>query len=150
MNTFSNAFRAEVIRMARKELKPELQGMRKTLTAHRSEIAALKREVKALTSQLRTAQRQVHPPLATSVTENNTPSRKRGRKWVFDAEKLKAKRAALGLSQKDMAKLLHTSSISLYKWESGKVIPRSAHLQQIHEVLQIGKRQLLATLSENS
>lgn len=149
MNTFSNAFRAEVIRMARKELKPELQGMRKTLTAHRSEIAALKREVKALTSQLRTAQRQVHPPLVTSVTENNTPSRKGGRKWVFDAEKLKAKRAALGLSQKDMAKLLHTSSISLYKWESGKVIPRSAHLQQIHEVLQMGKRQLLATLSEN-
>lgn len=69
---------------------------------------------------------------------------------MFDAEKLKARRAALGLSQKDMAKLLHTSSISLYKWESGKVIPRSAHLQQIHEVLQIGKRQLLATLSENS
>ena len=49
MNTFSNAFRAEVVRMARKELKPELQGLRKALTHHRSEIAALKREVKALT-----------------------------------------------------------------------------------------------------
>lgn len=46
MNTFSNAFRAEVVRMARKELKPELQGMRKAITSHRSEIAALKREVK--------------------------------------------------------------------------------------------------------
>ncbi|WP_312129170.1 hypothetical protein [Diaphorobacter nitroreducens] len=52
MNTFSNAFRAEVVRMARKELKPELQGMRKAITGHRSEIAALKRKALALLNPL--------------------------------------------------------------------------------------------------
>eukprot|EP01036_Dinobryon_divergens_P008677 gene8677-11609_t len=53
------AISGEIVRMARKELKPELQGLRKAITGHRSEIAALKREVKALTSQLKATQRQV-------------------------------------------------------------------------------------------
>ena len=45
--------------MARKELRPELQGMRKAVTSHRSGIAALKREVKALASQLKATRRHV-------------------------------------------------------------------------------------------
>ena len=58
----------EVVRMARKELKPELQNMRKAITSHRSEIAALKREVKSLTSQLKVTQRK------TKVGGGATPS----------------------------------------------------------------------------
>ncbi|KAB2896064.1 MAG: transcriptional regulator, partial [Burkholderiaceae bacterium] len=46
MTAFSDAFRAEVLRMARKEIKGELGNLRKTVTTQRSEIAALKREVK--------------------------------------------------------------------------------------------------------
>lgn len=36
--------------MARKEIKADVGGLRKTVTAQRSEIAALKRDVKALTA----------------------------------------------------------------------------------------------------
>lgn len=147
MTTFSNAFRSEVIRMARKELKPELQGMRKSLTAHRSEIAELKREVKSLTSQLKAAQRQVKTPAKAEV-EEEAPTRKSGRKWVFKPEALAAKRTELGISQKDMATLLQASSLSVYKWESGKANPRAAQLERIHEVLGLGKRKALALLAE--
>jgi len=148
MNTFSNAFRAEVVRMARKELKPELQGMRKAITGHRSEIAALKREVKALTSQLKATQRQVKAtdaPKAKEVTEDVTP--KKSRQIHFDAQALIEKRAALGLTQKQMAQLLGASSLSVYKWETGHVHPRAAQLERIAEVLKLGKRKAQALLN---
>src|SRR3989344_3876125 len=141
MNTFSNAFRAEVVRMARKELKPELQGMRKAITGHRSEIAALKREVKALTSQLKATD----APKAKAVTEETTP--KKSRQIQFDAQVLIDKRAALGITQKQMAQLLGASSISVYKWETGHVHPRAAQLERISEVLKLGKRKALALLN---
>lgn len=147
MTTFSNAFRSEVVRMARKELKPELQGMRKSLTAHRSEIAALKREVKSLTSQLKAAQRQVKAP-AKAAVEEEAPARKGGRKWVFKPEALAAKRAEFGLSAKEMGKLLQAGHLSVYRWEAGKAHPRAAQLERIHEVLGLGKRKALALLAE--
>ncbi|KQW32808.1 transcriptional regulator [Acidovorax sp. Root275] len=147
MNTFSNAFRAEVVRMARKELKPELQGMRKAITGHRSEIAALKREVNALTSQLKATQRQVKTtdaPKAKAATGGVTT--KKSKQIPFDAQVLIDKRAALGITQKQMAQLLGASSISVYKWETGHVHPRAAQLERIAEVLKLGKRKALALL----
>lgn len=147
MTTFSNAFRAEVVRMARKELKPEIQGMRKALTSHRSEIAVLKRDVKALTSQLKAAQRQVKAP-AKAAVEEEPPARKSGRKWVFKPEALAAKRAELGLTAKEMGKLLQAGHLSVYRWETGKAYPRAAQLMRIHEVLNLGKRKALALLAE--
>ena len=147
MTTFSDAFRSEVVRMARKELKPELQGMRKSLTAHRSEIAALKREVKSLTSQLKAAQRQVKAPANASEVDA-PPARKGGRKWVFKPEALAAKRAELGLTAKEMGKLLQAGHLSVYRWETGKAYPRAAQLERIHAALGLGKRKALALLAE--
>lgn len=135
--------------MARKELKPELQGMRKALTSHRSEIAALKREVKTLTSQLKAAQRLTKATAAPAATaEEALPSRKGGRKWVFKPEALTAKRGELGITAKDMARLLQASPLSLSKWEAGKANPRAAQLIRIREVLSLGKRNALAKLSK--
>lgn len=148
MNTFSNAFRAEVVRMARKELKPELQGMRKAITSHRSEIAALKREIKALTSQLKTTQRQVKvADVPNAETGANEASPKKARHIQFNAQALAEKRAAFGITQKEMAQLLGASSLSVYKWESGQVHPRAAQLERIAEVLKLGKRKALALLN---
>lgn len=145
MNTFSNAFRAEVVRMARKELKPELQGLRKALTHHRSEIAALKREVKALTSLVKTAQRQVKSDVPRAPAEAKTV--RKPRQTGFEAQALLDKRTALGLTQKDMATLLGASSLSVYKWESGQVQPRAAQMERIAVVLAMGKRKALAALA---
>lgn len=148
MNTFSNAFRAEVVRMARKELKPELQTLRKAITSHRSEIAALKRELKALSSQLKTTQRQFKPtdgPQAKAAIDEAVP--KKQKHFEFTAQALLEKRASLGVTQKEMAKLLGVSPLSVYKWESGQVHPRAAQLDRIAEVLQLGKRKALARLN---
>ena len=145
MNTFSNAFRSEVIRMARKELKPELQDLRKTLTNHRSEIAALKREMKTLASLLKTTQRQVKT-VGAPVKAVKAPVSKAPPQTHFQADALREKRSVLGLTQKEMAKLLNASALSVYKWESGQVLPRAAQLERIAEVLRMGKRTALAKL----
>lgn len=157
MNTFSNAFRTEVVRMARKELKPELQGMRKAITGHRSEIAALKREVKSLTSKVRQLERQVergHTVVKRAAPDSIAPASasapRRGRQFVFNHEALIAKRAQFDFTQAEMAKVLHVSSASLYKWETGTVTPRAAQIDRLKEVLKMGVRRARAELAQLS
>jgi DNA-binding transcriptional regulator YiaG len=146
MNTFSNAFRAEVVRMARKELKPELQGMRQAITSHRSEIAALKRELKAVTSQLKTTQRQLKvtdtPKVETPKISSKQPP------FEFNAELLEKMRAALGITRTDFATLLGASALSVSKWTSGGVQPRAAQLAKIETVLRMGPKKALKTLQK--
>lgn len=157
MNTFSNAFRAEVVRMARKELKPELQGMRKAITGHRTEIAALKRDLKSLTSKVRKLERLVergHAAVSRSVLSpvapNSASANRRGRPFVFDHETLIAKRAQFHFTQAEMAKVLQVSSASLYKWETGTVKPQAAQVVRLREVLKMGVRQARAELAQLS
>jgi len=139
MNTFSNAFRAEVIRMARKELKPELQGMRKAISTHRSEIAALKREVKSLTSQLKTAQRQASVVRSgLPIDQASSAKRAAGQAFVFAPEMLASMRSALGATQLQMAALLTVSPLSYSRWEKGQVTPRIKQLAKIEALVKMG------------
>lgn len=147
MTTFSNAFRAEVVRMARKELKPELQAMRKSLTSHRSDIASLKREVKALTSQLKATKRlsKTDQPRAEEAAAE---PRRGGRQWTFKPEALTAKRIEFGVTGLDMARLLQASPLTVRKWEAGNANPRAAQLVRIRDVLAMAKRKALSILAE--
>lgn len=145
MSTFSSAFHAEVIRMARKELKPELQGMRKAVTSHRSEIAALKREVKALASQLKATRRHVpkaaEPEAASAERASAKPH------GEFHPDVLRQMRTAQGIKQAQLATLLGVSSLSVYKWETRGITPRAAQLARIDEVRKMGPRKALAALA---
>lgn len=148
MTAFSDAFRAEVLRMARKEIKGELGNLRKTVTAQRSEVAALKREVKDLVSQVRGLHRAVarqDAPGRVQAQDAEAPAR-RGRRFQFKAEVLAAKREQLGLSQQAMAALLEASTLSVARWENGKAMPRAAQLERIQAVLKMGKREAKARL----
>ncbi len=148
MTAFSDAFRAEVLRVARKEIKGELGGLRKAVTSQRSEIAALKRDVKVLMSQVKAlhkvSSRQANPSKAVDG-EGDAPVRRK-RRFKFDAKALAAKREHLGISQHAMATLLEASPLSVSRWESGKVAPRAAQLQRIQAVLKMGKRAAHAKL----
>ncbi|WP_110958449.1 DNA-binding transcriptional regulator [Acidovorax sp. ST3] len=148
MTAFSDAFRAEVLRMARKEIKGELGSLRKTVTAQRSEIAALKRDVRDLVSQVKgihkAAARQAAPGKA-QTQDAEVPARQ-GRRFQFKAEALAAKREQLGLSQQAMASLLEASALSVARWEGGKAMPRAAQLERIQVVLKMGKREAVRKL----
>ena len=157
MNTFSNALRAEVVRMARKEIKPELQGMRKAITRHRSEIAALKRDVKTLTSELKAAQRNakvMESPKA--LDQGKAPNRSEQVVFDFQPEMLAQMRSTLGITQVEMGLVLGVSSLSVARWEKGQAQPRSKQLAKIEEVVRMGpvkaarKLRLLAPVQSRS
>lgn len=139
MNTFSNAFRNEVVRMARKELKPELQDMRKLITSHRSEIASLKREVKSLTSQLKVAQRHAKAGGVDAPSDQPKVSKLAARQeFVLAPEMLTQMRQTLGATQLQMAALLAVSPLSYSRWEKGLTKPRPKQLAKIEELVSMG------------
>jgi len=147
MSTIANALKLEIARVARKELKDEFTALRKMTTNHRSEIAALKREIKALVSVVKRLQKTAAAPASPrrAVQTDDKPKR-RGRQSEFSAEKLADHRTKLGLTQVQMAQLIGASALSVYKWESGKVQPRAAQKEQIAAALKIGKRAAQAML----
>lgn len=139
MTTFSDAFKAEIARVARKELKDEWTALRKSVAAQRAEIAALKRDVKELRSQIKANDKTLRKalPAQAEPAAVDGPTAKRG---GFSAERLAAHRAALGLTQAQMASLLGASALSVYKWESGQVQPRAAQWARIRSVMALRKR----------
>jgi len=150
MTTFSDAFRAEILRVVRKQMKVELSGLRKTVKSQRAEITSLKLEVKTLTSQVKVAAKAIDKTSRTSANSDasaitNSPPR-RGRRFKFDSQTLLAKRKYLGMSQQDMAMLLGASALSVSRWESGNVIPRTTQLERIKTVLKMGKREARTAL----
>jgi DNA-binding XRE family transcriptional regulator len=150
MSTIANALKQEIARVARKELKDEIAALRKLTTAHRSEIASLKREIKALHGVVKGVQKGQARPASSSqaALADAAPTKRRGRQAEFSAEQLLAHRTQLGLTQAQMAQLIGASALSVYKWESGKVQPRAAQQAQIAAALQLGKRAVKAKLQE--
>lgn len=152
MTTFADSMKREIARVARKELRDELADLRKTSTSQRSDIAALKKQVKVLQVQLTQLQRQkAAAPRAVDTTgAASVPTRpkgKPGRKVVFTPERLKTQRARLSFTQEQMAQLLGVSSLSIWKWESGGATPRASRVPQILARLALGRREALALLA---
>lgn len=149
MSTFAHSLKSEIARVARKELKEELQTLRKASSAQRTDIAALKRDLKQLQGLLKQVQRASAKAMpAPKTTEAQASAPRAGRSERFDAAKLAAHRAALGFTQAQMAALIGASALSVYKWESGKVQPRAAQAQQIAAALKLGKRAAVARVAE--
>lgn len=156
MTAFSESFRSEVARIARKEVKDDVASLRKAVTAYRSEIAALKRDNKTQAAQLRSLAKAVEKllsgaeakaPRSTAPAKPGKPGKPgKPKATTFNHEALIAKREALGITQKQMAALIGASSLSVYKWETGKVSPRAAQLDRLQTVLKMGVREARAQL----
>ena len=160
MTAFSESFRSEVARIARKENKGEMSSLRKTATNQRSEIATLKRDVKDLAGQVRSLTKALKKAVAAAALQQprkqsvdsssgaQAPAKPGGRAFVFSHEALVAKRQAFHMTQKEMAHLLGVSALSVYKWETGKVTPREAQLVRVREVLGMGVREARRQIAE--
>lgn len=144
MTTFAASLKNEIARVARKELRDEISALRKGSTTYRSEIAELKRKIKALESQVKTLDRTKPKAEPAVKGTSELPRDKPGRKVTFGAAEFLALRQQLGFTQAQMSKLVGASSLSIYKWESGQVTPRAAQLEKILAVRKIGKRKAQA------
>ncbi|MES2188757.1 MAG: helix-turn-helix domain-containing protein [Pseudomonadota bacterium] len=137
----ATALKSEISRVSRKEVRTELQSLKKTTTKLRSDNADLKRrltELEKLVKQLSKGSAK-KAPAAGSQDEAGTVAR-------FSGKGLAAQRKRLGLSAADFGKLIGVSGASVYLWEEGKTRPRAKHMPGIAAVRGMGKKDAAAKL----
>lgn len=142
MPNFAAVLKDEIARLARKELRRELEGLKKSSSQYRSEIAALKRNVAMLEKQLARLRK------STGKGSDSGRELEEGTSLRFSAKGLLSQRKRLGLSASDMGILLGVSAQTVYNWETGKTRPRPQQLESIAVVKKMGKRQVRALLTE--
>jgi DNA-binding transcriptional regulator YiaG len=141
LSNIAAALRAEIIRLARKELRAATAKLRKASAQYRSDIAALKRRIAGL-------EKQVSPsPAKTDAAAAGTGA---GARIRYSAKGLRAQRQRLGLSAADMGVVLGVSAHTVYHWESGKSRPRPQQMAAIGGVRNMGKREAAAVLSRRT
>jgi len=142
MPNIASVLKDEVVRLARKEVRRELEGLKKASAQYRSEIAELKRRLAVLEKKNARLEKTTSSK-AASPSEESATTRTR-----FSAKGLATHRQRLGLSAAEMGALLGVSAQSIYHWESGKSKPREQQLSAIATVRSMGKRQAKARLAE--
>jgi len=135
MPNIATLLKNEISRVARKEQRGESLALKKALSSHRSEIAALKRRILALEQALRRLTRTgARAAPAQEGDDASTPSTR------FSAKSLASQRRRLGLSAAECGLLVGTSAQSIYNWEAGKVRPRARHIAAIAALRTLGKK----------
>jgi DNA-binding XRE family transcriptional regulator len=131
----------EITRLARREVRVQVQATKKASTQYRRHIAALRRQVTALERQLAILRRRgtTTAPAATG----DAPQKIR-----FVAKGLKSQRTRLGLSAADFGRLVGVSAQSIYNWEQGHATPRAGQLAILAARRGIGKREALKLLEQ--
>lgn len=142
MPNIAAVFKAEIARIARKEVRTQTDEIRKASAQYRSHIAALRRRIDDLERKLKRASKTGAAPAAAQEEEEQGTSRR------FSAARLAAQRNKLGLSAADFATLIGVSGQSVYKWEHGESRPRARQLEAIAAVRGIGKREAAARLAQ--
>jgi DNA-binding transcriptional regulator YiaG len=135
MANFTTSFRDEVSRLARREIRQQVDPLKKTNAQLRRTVASLRKELADLQRSVsflesREKRRLEEPPAADDSKQIRfSPA------WV------KGDRQRLGLSAKDYGKLVGVSALTIYSWENGKSKPRAERLAAWAEIRGIGKRE---------
>jgi DNA-binding XRE family transcriptional regulator len=140
MANIASFLKAEISRISRKEIRAEIETLKKASSQYRSDIAALKRRIAEQDRVI--AKLRKGKPAATAEKEGE------GTKLRFRAAGFASLRKKLGLSAAEMGKLLGVSLQTIYAWEKGQAKPRASQMQGIAEVRKLGKRGAAARLAE--
>jgi DNA-binding XRE family transcriptional regulator len=145
MPDIASVLKAEVARLARKQLRAETEGLKRALSTQRSELVALRRQVQALERSLKTLSkptarvRELSQPAGDAVQGEASGFR-------FRAKGMASNRKRLGLSAAEFGMLVGATGQSVYSWEAGKSKPRAANLAAIASLRGIGKKEATARL----
>lgn len=142
MPNIASVLKAEIARVARKEARSETSPLKTASSRHRSEIAALKREVAALTRMVKQLSRG--RPVGKAAAEQPESAAA----IRYSAKGLASHRKRLGLSAEAFGTLIGVTGQSIYKWETGKAKPRKSQMEAIAAVRQLGRREALKRLDD--
>jgi len=145
MPNIASILKAEITRLARKEVRAATEQLRKLVVAHRSEIAALKRRTHGLEQELRRLRKGTRA--AVERVEQPETDSTAGQHTRFSAKSLASQRRRLNLSAHDVGVLIGASGQSVYNWEAGKARPRPSHIPAIAALRALGKKDAMAVLA---
>ena len=140
MPNIASILKSEIVRVARKEIRAEVEGLKKSVGTYRSDIAALKRRSQTLEQELKRLQKSQPKPEPLAVDETVKAPR-------FSAKGLAKQRQRLGLSAEAVGVLIGASSQSIYNWEVGEARPRAKHLAAIAALRGLSKTQAAEVLA---
>ena len=146
MSNILKELKAEITRLARKEIKGELATPRKSIVAQRGLIADLRRQVNAMQNELNALRKAVPAP------EKTIQAKEPQGRFLITGQGVKALRKRLGLTQASLAKLAEVSSQAVVNWESqkGKINFRKATAGRIQGIRGLGKREVAEMLGEEA
>lgn len=137
----ASVLKSEISRIAKKEIRGEIQALKKASAQYRSDIAALKRRAAEL--ERKVARLSKGKPVKAEAAGDEPAAGLR-----FSAKGFGTQRKRLGLSAADLGAILGVSGQSVYKWEDGKARPRASQLPAIASLRKMGKRQAALKLAE--
>ena len=141
MPNIASILRDEIIRLARKEIRIEIEGLKKSSAKYRSEISDLKRRIAVLEKHL------VQKSRKNTQTVSNDSEGEVATRFRFGANRFAAQRQKLGLSAGDMGAIIGVSAQTIYNWEAEKSRPRQSQLIAIAASRKMGKKEIRARLA---
>lgn len=135
MSKLGTVLKEEISRLARKETNAGTQPLRKANAQYRRDIAALKRQVDALSKQVAYLEGEERKRVSRGAPRSSTEGRR------FSARGLKTHRTKLGLSAADYGRLVGVTGQTIYAWEQGRSRPREQQLGALVTLRTIGKRE---------
>ena len=141
MPNIATILKTEISRVSRKEVRAEVEGLKKSVNTYRTEIAALKRRTQALEQDLRRLSKASAKSAPIAAKEDSSQSLR------FNAKGLASQRHRLGLSADDCGLLVGASGKSISRWETGEARPRAKHLPGIAALRTLGKKEAMARLA---
>lgn len=143
MANIGSVLKQEIARIARKEFRAEGESSKRAISTYRKQIAELRQRLTMVERELSTLRRRAGD--LGKARSGGEPTSLR-----FRAAGFAQHRQRLGLSAREVGKLIGASQLSVYKWEQGKARPRAAHLQAIAALRKMGKREATRKLAELS
>jgi DNA-binding transcriptional regulator YiaG len=135
MPNIVTVLKAEILRLARKEVREQTRTLRKTSALYRRDIAEMKRRLADLQRKIGPLQKQV---LKAGSAEAAEPETKGVR---FTAKGLRSQRQRLGLSAADYGKLAGVTGQTIYSWEHETSRPRKQQVARLAAIRHLGKRE---------
>lgn len=147
MPNIASILKSEISRVARKEVRAEIESLRKASVQYRAAIAGLRRQIVELEKEVRRSTKsrpQSDPsagPVAVDGEATGTPRR-------FSPARLAAVRLKTGLSAAVYGQLVGVSGQTVYNWEQGKSRPNPVQIAKLAEVRELGRTELHTRVAE--
>jgi DNA-binding transcriptional regulator YiaG len=142
MPNLAVTLKQEITRLARREIRNPMQGLRKASARFRKDIASLKRHAAALKSEIDRLENRIGKGAAPKTSETESA------KIRYSAKSVVAQRRSLRISAAEFGKLIGVTAATIYKWEHGTSRPRKAQLNAFATIRRLSKTEALARLEQ--